>query len=556
MRRLLSFSVALMTCLLLSGFAPLSAQETETSEVQPPEQPFAVVSVASAERMLDLLDFMFEAADRPEASDALVGRLAGVNDLQGLDQRQSFGMMIYLSGIMPQPVVFAPVTKIKDLMKTMESGPFTAKKIDEEHYELKGRRRSVFVKTVGGYAYFSNVESRLDRGFPDPAMVTAGLSTKYDIAATANLGTIPEEQMNLLAALLKASADTNLQQRDNEPKSAYKIRRATGENNARIMDQLLREAQELTLGWKLMREQRRAVLELTVKARPGTELSTLLSEMDTNRSKFANLLQGDGPLTFATTWKLDDPGKKMMNVIVDTMEEAFPPPGDIEGDPIARLFRAARGTVEAGSLDFVVRYLGEPGGPFVLLGGIKVKDGRAMDEGLADICMFWLEEGHCEDVELDAETHRGVSFHRIDIKENDPGNERIYGGVPSAYLGVSDDTLWLAIGGDGAFPVLMDQMDAAAEPVNPAIPAVPFQLIVNVSDWASLSPRNAENDGEGQEGRRGRFSRTVAEAFNHDNAALRLDLKSISGGARLRLEFQEGFLRFAGINLARFFLRD
>jgi len=120
------------------------------------------------------------------------------------------------------------------------------------------------------------------------------------------------------------------------------------------------------------------------------------------------------------------------------------------------------------------------------------------------------------------------------------------------YLGVDDTTLWMAVGGDTALPRLFEQIDALAEPVDQPQPAVPLQFLVNIADWTSL-----RDDDDGDENNRGgRFFERVNEAFTQDNAALRVDIKSIKDGVRLRLEFEEGFIRFFGMSVARRMMRE
>ena len=186
----------------------------------------------------------------------------------------------------------------------------------------------------------------------------------------------------------------------------------------------------------------------------------------------------------------------MFRELVQTLSDSIPAPAaEVADDPIQKMFRSARATVEAGSLDVTVRFLGEPKGPFVLVGGLKVSDGRAMETGLAELCNYWLETGKVENVELDADKYQGIRFHRVDpiITSND--NDRIYGGKPSFYLGVDDKTLWMAVGGDIALPVLFEQIDKLAEPPDQAIPGVPFQFVFNLSDWMSLGD---ETDSRGR----------------------------------------------------------
>lgn len=536
----------------LCAFAPaqIAAQEPSGAE-QKPEQPFAVVSFAGVDRLMAALDFSFETADRPEASEAVGGFLDRAGELKGINRDQSFGLMIFLAGIVPQPVGFVPVDKIEDLMKTIEIGPFTTKKISADRYEMKGRRNSVHIRTVGRYAFVSRDEKRLDRIFPDSAKITAPLVASYDIAASVNLRSLPQTTKDLFATLLQASADANLQRRDGESESSHRIRKAMGENHSRLLEQLLREGEELTLGWKVSEKERHAALELVARATPGSELAGLLNELNTTKSQFAGFLTGDAPLTFSASWKLDKGGKKALTEIVETLEKAVSGEDEVEpaaDDPIGPMFSALRGTVAAGSLDFALRFLGEPPGPFVLAAGLKVTDGRAMEAGLAELCTQWSESGAFSEVELDVDKYQGIRFHRLEPSKAGQGAERIYGGKPSLYLGVGPRTFWMAMGGDEALPMLYEQIDTVAATLKEKPrPTVPLQFVANISSWLSM---RRETDSPG------RFRRTVNEAFTGENDSLRIDVRSVENGARLRVQFDEAFLRFIGLSLARRFTRE
>ena len=116
----------------------LRAQEAEPAANQRPEQPFAVIAVAGIDRILDALDFSFEAADRPEASEAIGGFLDRAGELKGIDHSQGFGVMIFLAGIMPQPVGYVPVDKIEDLMKTIKKSVPSPPKKSTRKTEAEG----------------------------------------------------------------------------------------------------------------------------------------------------------------------------------------------------------------------------------------------------------------------------------------------------------------------------------------------------------------------------------------------------------------------------------
>jgi hypothetical protein len=519
------------------------AQEKESTV---PEQPLVIVNVASVERLLKGADTAFESAGRPELSETIGGVLANVNDLKGLQREASMGLFVYLEGILPQAVGFVPVENVDDLIKTLEQAPVTPtiKKTGDTTYEVSGPRQTVYVKVQEKYAFVSNVETALDRTFPNPATVTARLSSAYDIAATVNLKSLDESTKEIFLTFIRAQTETEMQQRDNEPDSAYRIRRAGAESNLELAEQIVTQAEQITLGWGVSHEQKNAGVELVVVANPGTELAKICNELNGAKTIFANLLAEKSPLTLSAAWKLSKKGKRFFEEVVAVSEaEVKKNLGGENGDegPIIDLFKVLKDTASTGEIDAAVRFVGEPPGPFALVGGVKVADGDLVGQALSQIVPR-LKDNQGLTVQADIDSYKGVSLHRIEPKEVRPQDERIYGGKPSVYFGAAGRIVWFAVGGEGAVPALKKAIDEVEKPVSDTVNAVPFQFVVNLASWMDVIDRSNNPNG---------FGARARTAFSKGGDSLRIDARSIDNGLRFRLQFDEAFIRLIGGEVAR-----
>jgi len=538
--------------LLLAQFTfvtpPLRAEDPPVD----PDLPFLIVNVASVQRLLDDAIATFESAGRPELSETIGGALDKVNDLQGLSRDQSMGLMIYLSGVVPDVVGYFPVKSLDELVKTVEIGPVTAKRIGEDRIEISAPNQTFYGKVVQDYVFVANNAAAVDRPFRDPTRLTARLSRSYDIAASVNFKSIAPATRDLFLSVLRSNTENNLQRRDREPEAAYRIRRAAGMRNVEVLEQIATQGEELTIGLGLSPTEKTLSLEFVMTAAAGSEFADYFNELKGNRSRFASLLSADNPLTASLSWQLDRSAKKMFTEIVtalevqilkDLGEEALADAAQGKGSPgaIQNLSQVLRATIDSGRLDAIFQFVGQPGDALVLLGGMKVSDGASLALGVDDILTRVKQKEAVESVRQNVFSHKGVNVHRLDFRRVRPEDEKLYGGKPSLYVGVGDDVLWVAWGSDAAPTEMRRAIDKGAQPVKEAIVSAPFQLVMNFSKWMNVfDPKKSE---EGFAGR-------ARNAFAKGGDALRIEALPMDDGLRVRVTLDEAFIRLLGSQIS------
>src|SRR5690606_13957365 len=127
-------------------------------------------------------------------------------------------------------------------------------------------------------------------------------------------------------------------------------------------------------------------------------------------------------------------------------------------------------------------------------------------------------------------------------------DERLFGGKPSVYIGTSDQAVWFAMGRD-PMPELKHAIDVVRESAARAAPVTggsPLRVTARLNRWMQLTPNHRGGRGPGE-------ARQLAEqafAFEDDDA-LRMDMRPTEHGVRMRLSFDEAFLRFLGMAVGR-----
>ena len=554
--RLACFSPAfVILAVLIQLFAvqtQLTAQDKDDTaeETKPVDPLLATIHVASWNRVLGDVDYLFEAVDRPEFSEFIRSFLANVRDLKGIDHDKPFGVLVFFKpglSLEPEPIGFAPVADFDELKKTLEAVQATVSKVDGEDdmYEIKGRRHN-YARLINGYAYISENPDALDRDFPDPASRTKKLSEKFDIAAAINVSEVPIGIRTLFLNFLKASSETELQQRDEESDGAYRLRKANGDASLELIEQLLTHGESVTLGFKLDRDGKGAHVELDVKARPASPFAQMLTSVGGKRSHFANVLDADVPFTFSVSWQMGKSAKKVASELAQAaergLEEQLKEVPEL--DQIKTIFSSVNATIEEGHVDLFAQFRGEKRQGFALLAGLKIERPATFAAGILPFLKRMKQDPNIAEVDIAMAQHLGVTFHRIRSTKVRPQDQNLYGNQPSLYFGSGNDVLWFAIGEKPAFEQLKTLMEAVA--VRPDTATLnrknaPIQLRINIGQWLVLVPDDRPRP----------FADMAKETFKSDNDMLQLDLRPTENGLKLKFHLQQGFVKLLGKSLVR-----
>ncbi len=522
-----------------------------------PQLPILVVNIASIDRVLTDVDYMFKTAERPEMMNLVTGFIANtIGDLKGMNRQKPFGVMVFLApGLppIPTPVVYVPVDGIEELMKIVEAGPVKPRKVDgkEGHYELNGggRRGQKFYCVVKkGYAYLTNDSNKhmLEAELPEPAAYAEPMAARHDLGVSVLIKNIPVTIRTVLLTFLRQSTEAQLQQRDDEPEAAYKMRRASGLSTVELIEQVMTQCEQFQFGIDASQERKNVEIDLLMDAMPDSELAKHTKNLAGRKSYFAPLFNDGQPLTVSASWKMDKREQKAAVAMVEAMKIALAkelPEGTAPGvDP---LFDSLKATAEQGDMDFCVQFQPTATKEFVFLGGLRLVGGESFGKGLAQLLTAVQGEEALDKVELNVDSHEGIAFHRLAAKNVPQREQRAYGGSPGVYLGTSSQTLWFSVGTDKAMPSLktaITQIQAGNATTPGGGTAYPFQMILHTAPWLNL-PATDDNEASRQE-----FGR---KAFNGDSDALRISVQPTETGTRTRAVLDEGFIKLIGMLLAR-----
>lgn len=547
----------LLTGLLLLGVNPVRAQDEEPVDPPPKLVPVLIFNVASIDRSLNDISNMFQVAGRPDMMDVIQGFLGEKADnLKGFDKSRPLGYMVFLEPTLPprpRLVFYLPVENETDFVNTLRLGPAPITEVGEHEYEIenRGRRGKTPLKIQGDYAFMLPTGEGFLKGetFPDPRKVSADLTSRYDVAFSIRLRGIPPLIREVFGTYLSQQFSTQMQQRDFESDASYESRKAQGLNMMEYLQQLLRDGDEVTLGLDATENGRRAVLELSTFARPDSEFAKALTGIAGKQSYFTPLLQQTEPLQVSMSWKLNAREEKALLGHLKAMRIGLRQELDTAPEhTINQFVDALEATVKGGHLDALIQFQKRPDGMLVIAGGVKIVGSEAVGSSLRGILSAVNDKRPDANIQIDYHEFQGVKFCRIPSQTQNEDWFRLYGGVPDLYLGTGNGVLWFAFGGKETLSVLEKAIETSntAPPRPDLVTSAPFQAIFCASSWLSYVNRSDLDTPQGE---------LVKEALKAERDRVRLEVVPLESGARLSMQFDEGFVQLLGSLLAQLYDR-
>jgi len=559
--RFLLATALIGSCLAIGWSSTARAQDDGSNEI---DYPLVLINSAGVQRLRNNAGFMFQAAQQQKKVEGLDPWMEStLKDLKGIDRDRPFGMMLYLApGLIGAPVgiSYIPVTNLDEALTTLAYGAGTITPVDGKsgRHEIRyGERFKIRTLHRGDYLFLvgpDGSEDALDRNFPDPAKLTARLSSQYDIAISLLIKSIPPGIKTLFVEFLKNQSQAEFQQKDGEPESSYRLRRANGESWLELVDKVVNQGEELTIGGRMDPEQRRAYIDFEIAGTSDSKLAKFFQDMAGKRTYFGNLIQNPATLTMSVSWLLDAKQRGLFTQFFEVAKKEIADRADKEGvanvapiiDPI---FKALLASAETGHIDGFVQIVGDEPGRYAMIGGTKLTASRSLPTQINDLLQFVKDNPNGNEtipkLELAADAIDSHPVHRIQLTPPDKPGQRMFGESSHLYLYATPQAIWFAFGGDAALDALKEAVAQTALPQDPMQNRnrVPFQFVTHAKNWLSVA--NEETP------RQVSFNENARASFESENDAMRLDVRPTDNGVRLRIEFEEGFIALMGRGISK-----
>ena len=609
LRRSLSF---FLVCAVLS---PVTTFARDEDDGPAPlfalgSKPMVVVTAASANRLRDEATYMFNVAGLPDAVDGVLGLLdENVNGLKGLDWERPAGIMMYLESVFPPAfefVAFLPITTPEEFRSMMELGSVIMRQEpgEEGRYELITARRNLQIRIEGDYAFIQlpmmDPDPAFERDLPDPGALVSALTSQFDVAISLDVEAIPKGTRDLVLNMLTSTMSTQMQQRDDEPESTYKIRKSWMEADIDGMKLFFDEVRRISFGLNVVSEERAAHLDMLVDVREGTKLLEEIFASATKASYFTPIISDNSPVSLSWSGvmaerdieRYDGVLEGLKGELARVIEENDLGSIPDDGSPLFYAISALQQTVNEGHLDAFGQFYRDSSDKLVVAGALRVQDGNAIASGLLDLLMRLQGQGDIGEIETGFREHAGVNFHRLEFKNPDAGALELFGSNPGITFGVGERSIWGCVGGDDSFETLTAVMDDLVEayenPTDHEVPAS-FRLVAKVNQLielvqgaeaankseeteelledaqaaadsgtktppkAAASPKGRGGQDDERAKRRQEFqerrelsNQLFREALAEGDDEIRIEGRPTENGMRMRVRIDEGFIRGIG----------
>jgi hypothetical protein len=494
------------------------------------------------------------------ANGMIMGMTQG-QGLKGLDQARPLSLAI---GVGPDgqfaPAAYIPVTSTKDLIETLSKLRVVTSSEDDGGV-LKvtaANGQDVFVRDQNGWAIVTQAKDA-PLATDDPMKLLTGLNPDYDIAVRVMLQNVPEDKkksaIEQFRGFMEFAAAQQKQQAGDNPLS--ELNEKNMEQQIATIERLLKEADQITIGWKIDRGAKDTYLDFGVTAVPGSQLANELAQMANVHTNYAGFIMPDSAVTMSFCGKNSQENIDQTLATLEQLKakgsDAIDKDQDIpdnKRDSVKKVLNefldVAESTVKSGTSDGgAVVQMGA--GKFQAAAGGFVSDGAALEKAVKDLLALAKDEPEFEShatVKEDMETYKNIKFHQITVKlpeEAGDDAKKIFGDSVDVYFGTGPTSVYIAAG-KGSLDLTKSVIDRSAAEPNKAVQ--PMQMSIALTPIADFVGSINEQNAEHAEA----FKKVLAEAPGKDHVTV--NAKIISNGMSYRIKLEEGVLKAIGATAA------
>ncbi len=536
MKKFLQSTLAL--AVLLTGATLARAQNNP---------PVLMVALPSVDDLMADIDFVGQLVGQATARPMVEGM---VKSLKGLDHTKPIGLVVSIDNEKPNPILLVPVTSAKDLITSISMfGIIGPPQDDGGVLHVNSPQGDLFVREQNGWAAITHDKDLQPPA--DPMKALAGLNADYDIGARVYLQNLsPELRKKAIDQIRQVMAFAAAMQQQQGGELGG-LSQQSMDQQIQMIERLLNEADQITLGWKLDRQAKNTHFDVTFTAVPGSSLAKDLLQVADARTNFAGFISPDAAVTMNFTGKSSPEQIEQAITTLEQLktkaEQAVDNDTNLPDDNarsqvktvLRQLLDVIEKTVRTGKSDAGGILVLAPNKFQAVVGGF-VADSAGLEAAVKNL--ITLAKGDAEfnsmaTVKFDLETYKDVKFHQVSVKvpEGEEDAKKIFGDTVDVYFGAGKDSAYAALG-KGGLDLAKSVIDKSAAEPNKSV--LPFQLSVALAPIFNFA--SSVNNEPGLAAFAGALQSTQGKDHILVNA------KPISNGITYRVQVEEGVLQAVG----------
>ena len=540
---------ALAVVLTLGVLAPAGLANADELELKGPlAKPVLFVSAASVEQLIGEFHYAMDAVERHDIVKVFQEWRESSENLKGMDLTRPVGGMLLVDYLSPVSIGFVPISDWSHFRKTLEGFELEVEETGTNQYRIRGAPVELFVVVRDGYAYFSDQKGVLKRRLPNPEEYARQLHEDYDFAITGQLTALPDflrtTAVDWIQAQAKESGEAEKKDADGAPPD-----RSQQLFEGLYWDgftMLVRDADRVTIGWSVNRQERQARLDLLLTAKPGSVMAAQLNTLKSTRSRMNRIVSPTAAFAVTATFDYNETFREYRSVMVESAREGLlegkEKESEVQQKMDKQLAEIIRRAFVGDRIDAAVQFDGEPGAMVVLIGW-SVPQAAELQKELLELFNVQKDEDGSELAFI--EEYRGSRIYSLD----EPGDldAGTYGENARTCFTISPEAVWVVMGGKEALPTLKRALDASADQKQPVADRPPLDVTIHavrVQKFGDDLDMQIFDDDEDTRA-------LVEKAFKDADDRIRFELTGIENGTRLRASVGEGFIRLVGLTAAK-----
>ena len=575
--RRLFLIAALVTCMFgLLVSRPLPAQEAATIEVEAETAPegaapaaewktLAVVAGASYRELISDVAFLGSLAGKPEIAQALEGGIAFFTQGKGLtaiDQTKPWGVILRTDGQQFVPIGCLPITKPEDLLEVAAAFGAQVTDAGEGVKQISvPDGMTLFMKQADNWVFIGQVAESLDRVPANPEAAFGKLVAEYDLAGMVSAKNVPEMYRQLAIDAMQSGMQEGLEQKPDETPEQFQERQELAQAQMDQVVQLIDEIDTLLVGWAIDSQQQRSYMDFTYSFIPAGKMSSQFAAMLPAKTDFSGFYQPNAVATMIVAQQVDmdkldaellETQRQQSRAMVATWREQLregleekleisdPAALDAIEGSTEEFLDAVMASMEAGKTDVGATLNVQPG-EFTFVAGAYLLEPAKVENALRRLVPVVDQLPHINAIELNADTHEDVTFHRVTVKVPEDQEEArdVLGEETVLLVGIGKDAIYLAAGKDHS-TAIKAAIDASLAEPGKSVPI--FELAISLGPILATAAVQAPEDQREIVKKISDMLRDETPGRDH----IRMIGQLIPNGLRYRIEAEEGVLRALG----------
>ncbi|MDG2467781.1 MAG: hypothetical protein P8M80_00750 [Pirellulaceae bacterium] len=531
--------LAAMACgLLLTQPSVASAQSVK-------DRAAVVFKISSIDNVLDSVAYMVGEAGFRNFVPAIT--LGAGAFLEGFDTERPLGGYLTLDGGVPNFVGFLPVDDLGDVIDMLENNGVEIEEDGNDFIVIMPTGEELVIRGKGDWAYYSVNAEMLDDLPADPSKIVGEISDDYVMGLQANIQRIPADLRSQSIEWMEEAFDETYA---NLPEGAADFQRAINESSLDQIADMIKQTDKIFMGFGTDKKSKMLFSEFTFTGTKGSDLAKSLTMGKNAKTDFSAFLDvKDAAMTLnsvaAVAQQDADNSKATLNLVKDQIGGMIREGGNVD-DADAELIEELVGevldvliaTLDSGKFDMGAAVVADEDGLNVL-GGLHAVQAKKVEAAVKKLV---AEKGDMIppqiDIDLDAETYKGVTFHIISGSIPEEEAQAILGETTTLLVGISASKIYV---GFGANPV--DKIKGIIDGGSSEAKGKPMQMTITLSPILRMAGKASGEDMMVQ----------MADKLEEEgNQMIRMTSDFIENGQRTRMEMETGILGLIEMGAAGF----